>query len=595
LNPTAGALFLLLVALAMPAAAQSTAAGANSGPPAPAAQPGSNTGPFYLPSLPQSGYGVPSPIQPSNTAPPNPEAAPQNPGSLRLPSPGAGITPLQQVQPAAPAILVLPTATLGEMLTSNANNTATDHVADIETRLMPGLSVSADTPRLKGILNGNLEYDKYAVTTNNDRFFGNLYASGSVTALPEHLFLDVKSAVSQAATFGAAGFTPISQLPKSQVTEVYGNTASPYFRESYGGLLDAELRYRVTSTIYGGSTTALQAPVFPALTPTAGALSNSLTNDGTLILATGRDFSRLLSRLTIDTSQTNAAPGSVIPNSRVTAYDDVEYRITSTVSALGRFGYENIRYPFAPSATASGLLWQAGGRLALGPGAQYLSLRYGLEEGIYGATGSLRYEITPATVLTAEATQGVGSQQTAFGNTLAGSSLDAYGQLVDQYNLPTAFFNPEFGLQNNVFRTYLYSAGVTTMVGANHFFLFSVYDHQVSLAFMQPPTTSISTNFGWSREIRPDLTALASVGFANVTNQTLVTSTAPTAVTTVPHQNTATVSLSLNYLFSETLTGSMVYSLYYQANPATFGSTSTGTGTGNVVTNQLLFLLTKHF
>ncbi len=373
---------------------------------------------------------------------------------------------------------------------------------------------------------------------------------------------------------------------------MYGNSASPYIRESYGGLLDAELRYRVTSTIYGGDTTALQPPVSPMLVPTTTTLSNSLTNDGTLTLATGRDFTRLLSRLTIDTQQTTAAPGSVIPNSQVSAYDDVEYRITSTVSALGRFGYENIRYPFAPAATATGVLWQVGGRLALGPGEQYLTLRYGEEQGIYGVTGSLRYEITPATVLTAAAIQGVGSEQEQFADTLAQSSLDTYGQLVDQYNLPTAFFNPEFGLQNNVFRYYLYRARLMTTVGPNRFYLFSVYNRQNSLAFAQLPITSIAANLGWSREIRPDLTADAEVGYANVTNQTVPTTPTSTTVTTIPHQNTATVSLSLNYLFNKTLSGAVVYTLLYETNPSSFGNT---VNTGNVVTNRLLFMLTKHF
>ena len=156
-----------------------------------------------------------------------------------------------------------------------------------------------------------------------------------------------------------------------------------------------------------------------------------MSNEGTLTIATGRDFERLLSRLTIDVSQLNANTGSVIPNSRVSAYDDVEYRITSTISALGRLGYENIQYPFAPAATATGTLWQVGGRLGLGPGNQYVSLRYGKEEGIYGVTGSLRYEITPATVLTATAVQGSDHSRQKFRVTwLSRASMPMAGWLI---------------------------------------------------------------------------------------------------------------------------------------------------------------------
>ena len=224
LSQTAAALFLLLVAPAMPAAAQATGGG-----PAPP-----NTGPDYLPSLPQSGFGVPSPIQAPSAASPNPAPGPEQAPSLRLPPPGAGVTPLQQNQPAAPAILIQPRASVGETLTDNVFNTATDRVADLETQLIPGLSISADTPRLQGVLTGQLEYDKYLRETEEDQLFGNLYANGTVTAIEDHLFLDAKSDLTQTPELGAAGFAPISQLPKSQLSQVFTNYVSPYFRESYG-------------------------------------------------------------------------------------------------------------------------------------------------------------------------------------------------------------------------------------------------------------------------------------------------------------------------------------------------------------------------
>lgn len=350
------------------------------------------------------------------------------------------------------------------------------------------------------------------------------------------------------------------------------------------------MRYSFASTNFGGNTGALQEV---AGVPSTTAFSNSVSNNGTLRIATGSDFERLLSRLTITASNVNAPPGSVIPNTDLSVYDDLEYRVSPLVAGLGRLGYENIRYPFAPAATATGVLWQVGGRLGLGPGNQYVSLRYGKEQGIYGATGSLRYDITPATIFTATAVQGVESQQADIQSSLAGSSLDTYGRLVDQYDLPTAFINPEFALQNNVYRSYLYQAGITSTVGANTFLFYGFYNRQLSLAIPQPPRTSIGANFSWRREIRPDLTANASLGFANVTNQTLLTSTPMPTATTISSQNTATASLSLNYLINRDLTGSIVYSLYYQTNAP--GSAVFTTTFGNAVTNRLMLLLTKNF
>jgi hypothetical protein len=600
-NPTVFALFLILLAPVTPVAAQTSGAPVTPAtapttgggtelfaPPTPAV-PAPSPGPEILPPLPGGGFGVPNRVLPPNAVAPALAPAP-SPPSLRLPPAGkCDVTPLQQSQPGAPALLIQPSASLGETVTDNARNTSTDRVTDLETQILPGVSISADTPRIQGVLTGNLEYDKYIVATNEDQLFGNLYGSGCATAVADHLFLDAKSVISQTAQFGAAGFTPVSQLPKSQVTQYFSNYLSPYFRESYGGLLDTELRYSFTSTNFGGANAALQETV-PGV-PSTAALSNSTSNDGRLIVATGSDFERLISRFTLDASNLNASSGSVIPNTQVSAYDDVEYRINPAVAALARLGYENIQYPFVPAATTAGVLWQVGGRLALGPDNQYLILRYGEQQGVYGVNGSLRYEITPTTVLTAAAVQGIGSQQSQLGSNLAGSSLDAYGRLVDQYDLPTALVNPEFSLQNNVYRYYVYGAGITSKLGVNTFSLFGYYNRQISLVISEPTTTSVGANLGWTRTIRPDLSTNASIGFANVTNQTVFTAAPSPSATTVPSQNTVSASLALSYLFAKTLTGSIEYSLYFQTN----GVTSTTAATGNVVTNRLLFLLTKTF
>jgi hypothetical protein len=552
--------------------------------------------PETLPPLPESGFGVPSvSVPPNAVSTVSPASLGQTP-SLRLPSPGAGITPLQQNDPSAPAILIQPRVTIGAALTDNARQTSTGRTADIEARLIPGLSISADTPRLQGLLQGQFEYDKYAIASDQDQLFANLFATGLVTAVPNYLFVDLNSAVTQASRFGGTGFAPVSQVvPQSQLTQIFTSSVSPYLRESYKGLVDTELRYRFSSTNVSGNTGALFSGntgtpvVAPGLLPFS-ALTDSIANEGTLTVATGRDFERLLSKLTLDASRFDAS--SVISNSRVTGYDDLEYRFAPAVAALGRIGYENIHYPSLSVPSTVGILWQVGGRLDFGPDNQYAVLRYGKQEGIYGFSGSLRYEITPTTVLTAEASQGLGSQQEDAQNALTGSTLDVYGRIVDQYNLPTAFVNPEFALQNAVFRERQYRAGITTSIGVNRFFLFASYDHRSQLGSTAAPSTSIGGNFTWSRDIRPDLNGAMSLGFANVSNLTLVSATPlPTLTTFSSNGNTATASLGLNYLFTATLTGSVTYSFIYQTGVSGSGLNRAG----DVLTNRLEFSLTKSF
>jgi uncharacterized protein (PEP-CTERM system associated) len=454
------------------------------------------------------------------------------------------------------------------------------------------LSISADTPRLQGLFQGQFEYDKYAIASDQDQLFANLFASGLITAVPNYLFVDLNSAVTQASRFGGTGFAPVSQVvPQSQLTQAFTSSVSPYLRESYKGLVDTELRYRFSSTNFSGNTGSLNTGipvVAPGFSPFS-ALTDSTFNEGTLTVATGRDFERLLSKLTLDASRFDAS--SLISNTRVSGYDDLEYRLAPTVAALGRIGYENIHYPSLSVPSTVGILWQVGGRLDFGPDNQYAIVRYGKQEGIYGFSGSLRYEITPTTVLTAEASQGLGSQQEETQNALTGSTLDVYGRIVDQYNLPTAFVNPEFALQNSVFRARQYRAGITTAIGVNRFFLFASYDHRSYLGSIAPPSTSIGGNFTWSRDIRPDLNGTMSLGFANLSNLTLVSATLPTLTTFSSNGNTATASIGLNYLFTPTLTGSVTYSFIYQTGVAA----SSATRAGDVLTNRLDFALTKSF
>ena len=97
---------------------------------------------------------LPGPLPAAAAPPPTPE--------LGLPAPGAGITTLQLYDPNAPAVLIQPYATIGERLTDNVNYTSTNRQPQTpKPRLIPGISVSADTPRFQGVLSGPVEGNIY--------------------------------------------------------------------------------------------------------------------------------------------------------------------------------------------------------------------------------------------------------------------------------------------------------------------------------------------------------------------------------------------------------------------------------------------------
>jgi hypothetical protein len=583
-------LFLAAGMTRMPAMAQQGAAPAAvaGDQPAPAL-----SGADVLPLPPGGGYGFPNPLNPPNAinpaAPPLAAGAPA--GALGLAAPGIGVVPLQANDPNAPAILIQPRASASQTFTDNINFVHSPRKPGAYTTLSPGVSISADTPRLQAVFSGSLSGSFYVPTSNLNQVTGSLYASAFGTVVPDALFVDARSSISQSTTLPGFGFQNLSQLPANQQTQTYANTISPYLRKSFDGLVDTELRYTFGQQNFGGNTTVL-GPATPATPTTLLAptnLSSSIFNEGTFIAATGSDFGRTLSRLTIDASNYNAS--STSQNKQFSAYDDLEYRIAPQVAALARVGYQNIQYPFAPAATFVGATWLIGGRIGTyGPDPAYFALEYGKQQGVYGFTGSARYNITPTMLFTANLVQGVSSPAQYLLSSLGTSTLDGYGAIVDEFSgLPTAFYSPGIGLTNGVYKQHLLSMGITETIGPNHYAVYASYANQQSLT---PPTTSAPTktyglNFTYSRDIRPDLSGYASLGYANSAN--VVTST--TAATPINSTNQVTGYVGLNYLLGQTLTGSVYYSLSYFTNGA---GTAIGRS-GDVVVNQLTFSLSKTF
>jgi hypothetical protein len=419
-----------------------------------------------------------------------------------------------------------------------------------------------------------------------NQVYGSLYANAFGIIVPDALFFDFQNVITQSTTRPGFGFQNLSTLPSNQQTQQFITNVSPYFRKSFDGLVDTELRYRFSSSNYGGNTSVVTAPLLPGQSN----LTSSILNEGTFIAATGQDFERMLARFTADASEFNSS--STAQNTQASAFNDFEYRFTPTIAALGRAGYQNLRYPLSPAATFAGATWLVGGRLGtVGPDQPaFVSLEYGKQQGVYGFTGSARVNITPTMLLSANLVQGIAAQGQLFQSSLATSTLSPSGGIVDQFTgLPTAFYSPGLGLTNSVYRQHLFNVGVTDAIGPNSYSLYALYNEQQSLT---PPLTattkSFGVNFGYNRSVRPDLTGSASLGYVNSINAPTI-SVAPT--TTSSNYNTVTASVGLNYVLGRTVTGSILYSFTYQSNGGSFG----GGGNGNVLVNQLQFVLSKTF
>ena len=85
-----------------------------------------------------------------------------------------------------------------------------------------------------------------------------------------------------------------------------------------------------------------------------------------------------------------------------------------------------------------------------------------------------------------------------------------------------------------------------------------------------------------------------ALGYTTIKNLSVSTLVSPTIITTLSDTKTVSGNMSLVYLFNDTLTGAIVYNLFYQLGGATVTSANT-IAVGNILTNRLTFLLTKTF
>jgi hypothetical protein len=197
-------------------------------------------------------------------------------------------------------------------------------------------------------------------------------------------------------------------------------------------------------------------------------------------------------------------------------------------------------------------------------------------------------------VFSANLVQGIASQGQLFASNLGNSTLNPSGGIVDQSTgLPTNFYSPGLGLSNNVYRQHLFAAGVNDALPPNYYSLYGSYAEQQSLSTtVSVPTKSLGVNFTYSRDIRPDARGYAAVSFVNsVDSPTVVPGTTTVNFSQRTNFNSATATLGVNYVLGPTLTGSVIYSLSYYTN----GAVLTGGRNGDVVVNQLQFLLSKTF
>ena len=215
--------------------------------------------------------------------------------------------------------------------------------------------------------------------------------------------------------------------------------------------------------------------------------------------------------------------GSLTDSKQFRAYDDVQYQINQKLSALGRIGYENLRYPQNPLADVAGPLWSIGARYAPSL-SSYAEIRYGRQDGINGVSGNVRYQITAATSVVAslQNTRTTSQQQLITNLNLA--QLGPNGVLVNRLTgVPISLTNLEVPFPIvAVYKDQNATLGILSSIGRNTFSALAFLDDRTPLGTASTTVstlangagTSWGVNLNWSRSLRPNLTGSVSLGYA---------------------------------------------------------------------------------
>lgn len=504
---------------------------------------------------------------PATVVPP----AETTPGGPTVPTPEAPVGE----QPPTPAWIFEPRLGLEEIITDNARATNVGRQADLVSTVSPGIAVTGDTARIKASLDYSLDVQRYLKATDQNRIANNLYANGEGIVVPDLLYFDARASISQEDIAGGRGFASSTLVPEAQRTQVIAYTAGPTLRTNIGSLFSTEISYRASQTYFTNTTT---------LAGGAG-LSNSTQQEGRFVLGTGDAFDRLSSSLLVDYVHSTGSGSSIASNTasgedRKQAEVDNQYHITRTLSVIAQGGYEKLTFPSSSLGSIKGPIWGAGFEYNPNPD-DLVRLVYGRRDGGNDFAGELRFAITPLTKIFVTYTQGVETTQQAILGNLGQSGLGPGGVIINPVSgLPVTVVNPNFPLQNDIFRTKSLQGGITSSVGRNTFTITGFREQRTSLAGLLPSDTSTGGSFQWLRDINPDTGATLLVGYSK---------------DTIGSGPTINASIGLSHHFTQTLVGGVRYD-YIRGSGAinTAAGPVLATGT-NFTQNALTFSLRKTF
>jgi len=494
--------------------------------------------------------------------------------------------------PAGGGWTILPRISIQGMLTDNALQAHSPRSWDIATFISPGVTVVGETTRASLKMDYAPVLSVYARNSSQNGLAHQLNAVGQVTMVPELAFVDIRAlagvqsrygGIGGLGTLGAPSAAPITAgslgsatgnnlgMSRQNLVQTGSFGISPYLTHRFGeygvGRIGLNVNASRSSSVSGFGT-------LPIVTSGTNP-QNQLTAEQTARFTSGEILGRIQNSVDLYISQTTTSgqfgttgtTTTTSPNNANTANSNrqtisnrVTYAINTSLSVFGSLGYENIQYSNALSQKINGITWQIGTTWTPNPDSS-VSVSYGRQEGSESLTLNGNYALTARTSATVSYSSRLGTQLQNLQRQLDAGTVGTNGSLVDsQTGAPLFTGTNALGVDPGLYRFDTFTAGVNTTLERDQINLNLTWTTQTATGGGTPTAnsgTSKTASIQWIRQLRPDLSLSTYVGYSlNSGGGVAQSGNSPSLA----------VSASLQYIFTDTLSGVVRYSYFDRAS-----------------------------
>ncbi|MBP0496093.1 TIGR03016 family PEP-CTERM system-associated outer membrane protein [Roseomonas indoligenes] len=421
---------------------------------------------------------------------------------------------------------VTPSLGLQLLATDNLDLSRRNKRSDFVTSIIPGLLLSMDTARIRGIINYAPSIQFHTAEGERNRVDQRFNGQVLLTVVPDEVFLDIRgSGATQAASGGYAqqGNTVLGRDNRIQTNTVQ---ISPYFVHRFGGLATVQVGYAFTavqqdlgSNGFGGGANS------GAFTPSGQRYftdQDFTANEIYAIGRTGEDFGPLALESRLAATSYNGT-GVLDGAYRRIASMQARYAITHSILALVEGGFEQQRYAGVPGIEISEPVWAFGGRVNFSP-ESWIMAKYGHRDGFNSATVDAVIALGGRTQLFANYAERLTTGAQRAVDLLSTTTLDEYGNPVDAATgAPSAqpLTDSLLGVQGSLFRIRRGAVSVSQSWPRDRISLTLSREERTPVsiqvgtaAFSQRGT---SASLSWAHELTPATTAIGNFQYGRFT------------------------------------------------------------------------------